>query len=58
VNVLPRAEGGEEALLARDVGQDAELDLRVVRGEEAPAGLREKGRTDAATELRADGNVL
>src|SRR5262249_13699649 len=37
---------------------DAELDLRIIRGEEAPARLGDEGRADATPELRADGNVL
>jgi len=55
VDVFSRSEGREQALLARDMGEDAELDLRVVGGHEAPARLRDEGRADAAAELRAMG---
>ena len=58
VDVLAPPEGLDQALLARDVGEDAQLDLGVVGGEEAVPRLRHERRADAPAELGADRDVL
>ena len=57
-NVLAAAERLEERRILRVVREDAELDLRVVGGEDPRARRRHERRADAARELRADGDVL
>ena len=53
---------GEEAVaqhrVARDVRQDAQLDLAVVRAQEPPARPRNERLADFRAERRADGDVL
>src|SRR5262249_44420879 len=66
VDVLSGTECIEKERLLADVGHEAEFDLRVVRGEErrvveeAVLGtvVGNEGAADAATELRADWDVL
>src|SRR5215831_12810554 len=58
MNVLAATERFDKTLLSGDVGQDAQLDLRVVGGEEAPAGLGNEGGANAASKLGTNGNVL
>jgi hypothetical protein len=45
-------------LLAADVGEDAQFDLRVVGAHELVAGLGDEALADLAAELGADGDVL
>ncbi len=58
MDVLAAAEGLDHRLLAGDVGQYAELDLAVVRGDQERPGGGAERPTDLHPELRADGNVL
>ena len=58
MDVLVALEGLEERRLLREVGEDPELDLGVVGGDEAPAGLGHEGLTDPPAELGADRDVL
>src|SRR5262249_30770315 len=53
VDVLAALEGLAELRLAGDVGEDAQLDLRVVRREQLVPGLRDEGGADLAAELGA-----
>ena len=58
VDVGVRGEVGPEPGVARDVGQDAELLLRVVGAEQQAAGRRDERAADAPAERRADRDVL
>src|SRR6185503_8551945 len=59
VNVGALAKGGGQSGIAGHVREDAQLDLRVVRGEEDEVGATRNERApDAATEWRADRDVL
>ena len=44
--------------VAGEVGEQAQLDLRVVGDQEGPAGCGDEGGADLAAELGADGDVL
>src|SRR5215210_5487860 len=58
VHVLAALEDVLEDLLAGDVGEHAQLDLRVVDGDQDVVRLRDEARADLAPRLRADGDVL
>jgi hypothetical protein len=58
MDVLATGERLAQLRLAGDMGQDAELHLRVVGGEEPVALLGDEGRADLAAELRANGDRL
>ena len=59
VDVVVAFEGGAHGGVLRVVGEDAQLDLRVVGGEQLPAGLAgDEGRADFAAFLGADRDVL
>jgi hypothetical protein len=58
VDVLALGEGLTELRLAGDVGEDAQLDLGVVRRDEPVAGLGDEGAPDLAPKLGADGDRL
>ena len=58
MDVLPGAEGFEESGILTEGGEDAELDLRVVGGEELPTVARDEGFADLPASLAADGDVL
>ena len=58
MDVLLLEEGVHQGALAAEVGQHAELDLRVVRREEDEAVLRHKTGPDPAALFSADGDVL
>ncbi len=58
VDVLPFEEGLDERGVARQMGEDAELDLGVVGGDEDMAGVGDEGLADVAADLGADGDVL
>ena len=59
MDVRPAGEGVTEMLVARDVGEDAQLDLRVVRGEERHVGAAGDERVaDPPAERRPDRDVL
>ena len=58
VDVLARAEGVDERRVAREVGEDAQLDLAVVGGEEEVARLGHEGLADAPALRGADRDVL
>ncbi len=58
MDVLALAERVEQAAVARDVGHDPQLDLRVVRRHDPVPGRRDEGLADAAALGRADRDVL
>ena len=58
VDVLAGAVGVEQQRVLREVGHEAELDLRVVGGHEQVAGGGDEGGADLAAEGGADGDVL
>ena len=55
---IPSAEGLSERVDAGDVGEDAQLDLRIVGGEQHVAGRGDEGAADAPAFLGADRDVL
>ena len=57
VDVLAALERLDDGRLAREVREDAQLDLRVVGGHEPPALLRHEGRPDPPAQLGADRDV-
>ena len=58
VNVLPGTEGFEEAGVLTEGGEDAQLNLGVVGGEELPTVARDEGFADLASTGTADRDVL
>ena len=59
VDVFVAVEGGAHRCVLRVVGQDAQLDLRVVGGEQLPAGMAgDEGGANFAAFLGADRDVL
>src|SRR5204863_1061123 len=54
VDVLTTTERLDDRFLAGEMREDAQLDLRIVRGHELPAVLRDEGGADAPPQLRAD----
>src|SRR3984885_9573484 len=58
VDVVAAAVGFDQQRIAREVGEQAEIDLRKIGGEEHVAGLGDEGGANAASELGADGDVL
>ena len=54
----PGAVGLDQQLVAGEVRQQPQLDLRVVGGEQNVAGLGDEGGANLAAQLGADGNVL
>ena len=58
VNVLVLSEGVDQHRVLRKMGQDPQLDLRIVRGEQLAALVGNEGRSNLGAKLRADGDVL
>ena len=58
VDVLSAAEGFDQHGILGEMGQEAQLDLRVVGGEQQAAGRGDEGGANLAAELGADGNIL
>ncbi len=58
VNVVSMLECVAQPRVAREVRHDSQLDLRVVRAHDLPAGRRDESLADAATLRRADRDVL
>ncbi len=58
VDVVAARERLAQLRLARDVGEDAQLDLRVVGGDEPASRLGDERAADRAAELRADRDRL
>ena len=58
VDVFAAAEGVDEQRVLGEVREQAQLDLRVVGGEQHVAGRGDEGGADLAAELGADGDVL
>ena len=58
VDVVAAAVGLDQERVAREVGEQAEFDLRVIGGEQDVARLGDEGGADAASEFGADGNIL
>ena len=58
VDVLAGAKGFDEHGVLGEMRQDAQLDLRVVGGEQRPAGLGDERGANLAAELGAHGDVL
>jgi hypothetical protein len=58
VNVLAGAKSVQQHRILRQMREDAQLDLRVIRAHEHVAGGRDERLTDLASELGANGNVL
>ena len=58
VNVEAVAEGFPQRLDVGDLGQQPQLDLRIVGGDELVAGRRDEGAADLAAFLGADRDVL
>ena len=58
MNVLPRAEGFHQCVVAGEVRHQAKLNLAVVRVQQHPARARQERLTDFLALLRADGDVL
>ena len=58
VNVATALERRDELRIAGEVSQQAELDLRVIGGQQKASRRRNEGSPDFAAALRAHGNVL
>ena len=59
MDIVPVAEGLDQMLVAAEVRHDAELDLRVVRGDDdALRRARNEGLADLLAAFGADGDVL
>jgi hypothetical protein len=58
VNVLVVLVGAHQQRIAAEVRQQAQLDLRVIGGEQLRAGRGDEGGANLAAQLGADGNVL
>ena len=58
MDVLVGAVGVEQQGILREVGHQAELDLRVVGRHEQVAGRGDEGGADVAADSGADGDVL
>jgi len=58
MHVLAAAEGGQQQLVAAQVGHDPQLDLGVIGRHETPAGRGDERPPDLLPLLGADGNVL
>jgi phosphoglycolate phosphatase len=58
MDIFAGAEGGEQALVAGQMRHDAQLDLRIVRGQHPAARLGHEGAADAPALVAADRDVL
>jgi len=58
VNVLAARESLDQYQIVGQVGEHAELHLRIVSRDQATAGVSNECRADAQPEFVADGNVL
>ena len=58
VDVVAAAVGLDQQRVGGEVGEQAQLDLRVVGGEQQVAGLGDEGGANLAAQLGADGDVL
>src|SRR6266481_864823 len=58
MDVVSAAKGFDQQRVFRIVGEQAELNLRVVRGQQDVAGLGGEGSTDLTAKFGANGNVL
>ena len=58
VDVLPRPEALDHFLVSGHVGQQAQLDLGVVRVHQHPAGAGDEHLADLRPQLRPDRDVL
>src|SRR5277367_3375603 len=58
VNVFTAAESLHQYWIFREVREDAQLDLRVIRGEKQGTGRGNESRANFASELRTDRNIL
>ena len=58
MDVFAAAEGVDQGRVLREVGEDAQLDLAVVGGQQQVAGLGHEGLADAPALGGADGDVL
>jgi hypothetical protein len=58
VDVIASAVGLDQQWVAREVGEQAKFDLRIIGGEQNVARFGDEGGADAAAEFGADGNVL
>ena len=58
VEILARFEARAQHRIAGDVGEHAQLDLRIIGTQELPARLGNERLADLRTDGRADGNVL
>jgi hypothetical protein len=58
VDVLVVPEGLDQHCVGREMGQQAQFDLRVVGGEQHPARVRHESRADVTPEVATDGDVL
>ena len=58
LDVLSLAEGVDECRVVREVGEDPQFDLAVIRREELPSLLGQEGPAYLTAQLRADRDVL
>ena len=58
VNVIAAAVGFHQQRIFREVGQQAQFDLRIVRGQQHVAGFDGEGGANLAAQFGADGNIL
>jgi len=58
VNVVAAAVGLNQQRVARKMSEQAQLDLRIVGGEQYVAGFGGEGGANAASKLGADRNIL
>jgi len=58
VDVLAVPEGGDQGCILREVGQDPQLDLGIVGGDEPPPRRGDEGLADSLSFHGADGDVL
>ena len=58
VDVVAAAVGFDQQRIFREVSQQAQFDLRIVRGQQHVAGFDGEGGANLAAQFGADGNVL
>ena len=58
VDVLIARKGFDQPRVLGHMGEHPQLDLRIVGGDQLPAGLRDERRANPQAEFIADGNVL
>src|ERR1700691_5825715 len=58
VNVLPATKGFDEYRVAREMRENAQLDLRIIRGKKTASRRGDERGANFTAQLRANGNIL